>query len=113
MPEPLVPSLKGNMDHLNNDFKDCADFICRKFTLGSCRAVLLAIDGLIGKQHVSISILNPLLGEEIPPCSGEETVDWVNQHVLGAVDQLEIRTFDDVIDKLMAGFAVVLDIGHQ
>lgn len=108
MPEPLVPSLKGNMDHLNNDFKDCADFICRKFTLGSCRAVLMAIDGLIGKQHVSISILNPLLSEEIPPCSGEETVDWVNQHVLGAVDQLEIRTFDDVIDKLMAGFAVVL-----
>lgn len=75
MPEPLVPSLKGNMEHVNRDFQDCADFICRRFTLGSCKAVLLAIDGLIGKQHVSISILNPLLSEEIPAGTGEETVD--------------------------------------
>ena len=56
MSEPLFASLQENLSRLEADFKDCADYICRKFVLGACPAALLTIDGLVNKQHVSISI---------------------------------------------------------
>ena len=108
MSEPLFASLQENLSRLEADFKDCADYICRKFVLGACPAALLTIDGLVNKQHVSISILNPLLRGELPRCSGEDTTSFVRQHVLGAVEQVTLEDFSQVIERLMAGFAVLM-----
>lgn len=108
MPEQLTATLEENLSRLEFDFKDCADYLCRRFTLGEHAAALLAMDGLVGKELVTLSILNPLLQERIPVATGKETMDFIRRFTLGAVDQMNISAYTDVIDKLMAGFAVLL-----
>ncbi len=108
MSEMLAASLEQNLSRLAMDFKDCADYLCRRFVLGICPAALLGVDGLVDKKNAAISILNPLLEERIPAGSGEKTLNFVCRHTLAAADQLEITETADLIDKLMAGFAVLL-----
>lgn len=101
-------NLNENTVYLQGLFENAMDFILRKFKLGNTDAAILAIDGLVSKQQISISILNPILQTEPPKASGADIMKYIENNVLGSVDQMQLHTVSDIIDRLMNGFAVLL-----
>ena len=84
------------------------DFILREFQIDGISAVLIAMEGLINKQQVTLGVLNPIMRTAILQPGGKEKMAYIQHNVLGAVDQLELYTMDDIILRLMNGFSVLL-----
>ena len=84
------------------------DYIEREFMVGTVPAALLTMDGLVSKQHITLSILNPLMRAKIPTDNGKDTLLFIEENVLCAVEQAELSTVSEVLERMMNGFAVLL-----
>ena len=104
----ISEDLRDNTDYLRGLFKDAMDFMLREFRIGSVRAAAAAMDGLVSKQQVSIGILNPIMEAAVLQADGESTMRYIEDHVLGFVDQMRLYTLSDIVDRMMNGFAVLL-----
>ncbi len=100
--------LSENTAYLRGLFKNAMDFILREFQIDGISAVLIAMEGLINKQQVTLGVLNPIMRTAILQPGGKEKMAYIQHNVLGAVDQLELYTMDDIILRLMNGFSVLL-----
>lgn len=72
--ENLSEHLKENVTYINGLFENAMDYIEREFMVGTVPAALLTMDGLVSKQHITLSILNPLMRAKIPTDNGKETL---------------------------------------
>lgn len=106
--ENISPVLSENQKYICDAFKNAIDFMKRELRIGSYNAILFGIDGLVSKQQVTLSVLNPLTGADIHEPSGKAAMQHIAVSVLGSADQTEIYTMQSVIDMLMNGFAVLL-----
>ena len=85
--ENLSEHLKENVTYINGLFENAMDYIEREFMVGTVPAALLTMDGLVSKQHITLSILNPLMRAKIPTDNGKETLLFIEENVLCAVEQ--------------------------
>ena len=106
--ENISCRLDENIKYIRGLFVNAMDFILREFQIGSYNAALLTVDGLVNKQHISIGILNPIMQADVVQPNGALAMKYIENHVLGAVDQMQLHTVPDVTDRLMNGFAVLL-----
>lgn len=106
--ENLSEHLKENVTYINGLFENAMDYIEREFMVGTVPAALLTMDGLVSKQHITLSILNPLMRAKIPTDNGKETLLFIEENVLCAVEQAELSTVSEVLERMMNGFAVLL-----
>jgi len=105
--ENISDKLFENTTYMQGLFENAMDFILRKFKLCDLDAAIMSMDGLVSKQQISISILNPLMQTTVLPDDGKSAMEYIGNSVLGAVDQMPLHTMTDVIDRLMNGFAVL------
>lgn len=106
--ENLSEHLKENVTYINGLFENAMDYIEREFMVGTVPAALLTMDGLVSKQHITLSILNPLMRAKILKDNGKETLLFIEENVLCAVEQAELSTVSEVLERMMNGFAVLL-----
>ena len=106
--ENLSEHLKENVTYINGLFENAMDYIEREFMVGTVPAALLTMDGLVSKQHITLSILNPLMRAKTPTDNGKETLLFIEENVLCAVEQAELSTISEVLERMMNGFAVLL-----
>lgn len=106
--ENISEKLSDNTEYLRDMFKNAMDFILREFKIDGIDAAVLAMDGLVSKQQVSIGILNPIMQTPVLQPDGKETMRYIENNVLGTVDQMHLHTMPDVLDRLMNGFAVLM-----
>ena len=59
--EKVSEALSENKEYLQNEFKNSMDFMMRELDLSGTGAALFALDGLVSKQIITLSILNPLM----------------------------------------------------
>ncbi len=102
----ISASLSENEAYLCGQFQNAIDFMKRRLRLGPHDAALFGLDGLISKQHVSIGVLIPLLTEKITEPDSEKAMETLRDSILGAVDQAEVHTMGEVVERMMNGFAV-------
>lgn len=107
--ENLSEHLKENVTYINGLFEYAMDYIEREFT-GSARYRPRCSPwmGSSAKQHITLSILNPLMRAKIPTDNGKETLLFIEENVLCAVEQAELSTVSEVLERMMNGFAVLL-----
>ena len=105
--ENLSRTLESNMTYIRDQFKNAMDFMTREFKINGLDAALIAMDGLVSKQQISISILNPILSAAILHTNGAAAMQYIEEHVLGTVDQMQLHTFSDVLDRMFNGFAIL------
>ncbi len=105
--ENISNKLLENTTYMQGLFENAMDFILRKFKICDLDAAIMSMDGLVSKQQISISILNPLMQATALPLDGNSAMEHIGNYVLGAVDQMPLHTMTDVIDRLMNGFAVL------
>ena len=106
--ENISADIKDNLTYIENKFERAADFTERKFIVSGTDAVLFTIDGLVNKQHISIGILNPIMRAPVLENDGMSKMKFIENQVLGAVEQVKITKTSEIIERLMAGFAVFL-----
>ena len=105
--EKLSAQLDENKRYLQGQFENAMDFMMREMELAGTEAALFALDGLVSKQTVTLSILNPLMEAGPLPGRGPELLGAIERTVLGSVEQKRESRMDQLLLLLMSGFAVL------
>lgn len=105
--EKVSAKLEENKAYLQGQFQNSMDFMLREMDLSGTGAALFALDGLVSKQTITLSILNPLMGAPVMPGDGEMKLKFIEKSVLGSVEQKRENQMDQVLLLLMSGFAVL------
>ena len=117
----LNNKLKENLKLIEDIIGFSDDVIIRKFKLGNrlgIKAALIFIDGLIDKQIINESILQPLLIEEFSAEDTEELaasdiIKFVEENTL-TINELEVVSeLEDVIQGSLNGDTVLLIDGYS
>ena len=106
--ERLSQSLTENTRFFQQKFQNAMDFMLRDLDLGGVPAALLGLDGLVNKQVITLSILDPLLAAPPPDKPGEAALAYIEGQVLGTMEQKRVGDTAQALTLLMSGFALLL-----
>ena len=106
--ERLSQSLTENTQFFQQKFQNAMDFMLRELDLGGVPAALLGLDGLVNKQVITLSILDPLLAAPPPEKPGETALAYIEGQVLATMEQKRVGDTDQALTLLMSGFALLL-----
>ncbi|MCI5729145.1 MAG: spore germination protein [Clostridia bacterium] len=106
--QTFTASLSENLEMLKKLFGNTMDYLPRTFQIGETPAALITIDGLVNKQTIAQSILQPILSVPILQLGGQQKLCYIRDHALATVEQKEITQLQQGTDLLMAGFALLL-----
>lgn len=104
--EKLSVKLEENRRFFRREFVNAADFLERDLILGGTKASLFALDGLVSKEIITLSILNPLMMAELPRHPGDR-LSYIEENVLGSMEQKRESELQKLLVLLMSGFAVL------
>ncbi len=105
--EKVSEKLEENKAYLQGQFAKAMDFMMREMELSGTGAALFALDGLVSKQTITLSILNPLMQAPVMPGDGPMKLKFIEENVLGSMEQKREAQMDQVLLLLMSGFAVL------
>lgn len=106
----LTKSLDKNIEFLKEKFHGSADFTLRSLAVNNVRCAVISIEGMVDKENLAVSIVNPLMQTKLPNLSPMDLLTHIERSVLGATDIVRVPTFEKAFALMMAGFAVfVLD----
>lgn len=111
--ERLSQSLTENTRFFQQKFQNAMDFMLRELDLGGVPAALLGLDGLVNKQVITLSILDPLLAAPPPEKPGETALAYIEGQVLSTMEQKRVGDTAQALTLLMSGFALLLVEGCQ
>lgn len=103
----ISESLKDNIEYLGDRFKNAMDYMVREMDLSGTAAALFALDGMVSKQIITLSVLNPLMKAPIMPGDGPMKLKFIEESVLGSMEQKRENRMDQILLLLMSGFAVL------
>ena len=106
--ERLSQSLEENTRFFQQKFQNAMDFMLRELDLGGVPAALLGLDGLVNKQVITLSILDPLLAAPPPEKPGEAALAYIEGQVLATMEQKRVGDTAQALTLLMSGFALLL-----
>lgn len=106
--ERLSQSLTENTRFFQQKFQNAMDFMLRDLDLGGVPAALLGLDGLVNKQVITLSILDPLLAAPPPEKPGEAALAYIEGQVLATMEQKRVGDTAQALTLLMSGFALLL-----
>ena len=104
--DTLSPRLAENKRAFQRHFANAMDFMVRDLSLPCGKAALFALDGLVDKQILTLSVLNPLLAGQLPRHPADK-LRAIEETVLGTVEQKRESDMDQLLILLMSGFAVL------
>ena len=82
--QSLSTSLEENKAYFQGRFAHSLDFITREFTLAGRKAALFAVDGLINKEIIALSVMEPLLKTQDYPPAPQAMLAHIERAVLSA-----------------------------
>lgn len=98
--------LEENKKYFQQKFENAMDFMARDMELSGVRAALFGLDGLVSKQNITLSILNPLMNADMPEHT-DDRLKFIEETVLGTMEQKRENRMDQLLVLLMSGFAVL------
>ena len=101
----LSVSLEENLTRFETDFDGSADYIERRFRLAGSGAALLTLEGMVNKQVLTQSVMNPLMDASLLEEDPVKRFDYLRDCVLSTVDQKEVTDYSEAVNFLMNGFA--------
>lgn len=110
----LSKDIRENIEYLGDVLGNDADVIMREFTFGAGKQLngaLIMIDGLVNKDLIDISIMQPLMYDMGLLNKGTGVagdIDAVGKNLLSSCDVKKISSLDDLIDGVLSGDTVFL-----
>lgn len=112
----MYRSLKENLKYLKKEFGGSVDLIIRNIALISPKSTNLAvitIEGMCDKQNLCVSVINPIVNEAYSQNTGKEIFEFIRDSIITAPDIVDVRTFDEMINLAMSGFAILMVDGYE
>lgn len=103
----IFSSVTDNKNKLNDDYKDCSDFLLRECLVCGEKAVVCVLDGMINSLQLSQMIMNPLLNFNGKCKTASELFKTIKLSVVNSLEMSDVDNFDDVYFYLSSGFAVL------
>lgn len=107
--------LQENINHLEQLFDNCNDYIKRKITIGGINKVdvyLAYTDNMVDRTLLEYSIIKNLLFKmEDMPVEGK--YEYIIKYGLQTADFKEVLTMDDVSQSVISGDVILLIDGYQ
>ncbi len=111
----LTKNLDDNINTLEALFKDCADCVKRRLTIGGSNLVdiyLIYVDNMINKDLLEEATLRYLIYkmEEMPD---ENKFDYIKAKGLRSADISEVITMNEIVQFILSGDALILVDGFE
>lgn len=106
---PLYPNIQANLRILKDSFSDSKDLVFREFKIGSTKAVLAFLEGMVDKKMINDDVLVPLMNWQKPSLI---TPEIISDHLL-TISQIQQATDQDqMFDGLLNGAAALFIENH-
>lgn len=104
----ISSSIRDDINYIDTLFENALDYTKREFKVCETSAALFSLDGLVNKQHITLAVMNPILEAPVIEADGQIIMKFLCDRVLGAVEQVKVTDINGLLEKLMAGFCVLL-----
>lgn len=101
---------------LQSQFDDSADLSVRVFTLRSAlkiQAAVITMEGLVDKEQLSQSVLNPLLTFDYGARDSAAVSATAYSSVMASSDVIKLSSADEIVTYITSGFAVLMIDGAE
>ena len=99
-------SLDKNIELIKDVCNNTADLVIREMNVCKRRCAVIHIEGMINKQDLALSTVDPLTHADISlDTQPLQAFDYLRDNVFYAADQMESYILEDAIELLMSGFA--------
>ncbi|WP_407721378.1 spore germination protein [Ruminococcus sp. JE7B6] len=101
---------------LQSQFDDSADLNVRVFTLKSAlkiQAAVITMEGLVDKEQLSQSVLNPLLTFDYGARDSAAVSVTAYSSVMASSDVIKLSSADEIVTYITSGFAVLMIDGAE
>ena len=101
---------------LQSQFDDSADLNVRVFTLKSAlkiQAAVITMEGLVDKEQLSQSVLNPLLTFDYGARDSAAVSVIAYSSVMASSDVIKLSSADEIVTYITSGFAVLMIDGAE
>ena len=96
---------------LQSQFDNSADLSVRVFTLKSAlkiQAAVITMEGLVDKEQLSQSVLNPLLTFDYGARDSAAVSVIAYSSVMASSDVIKLSSADEIVTYITSGFAVLM-----
>jgi len=103
-------SIEESIKYFKNEFNNSSDLVTRKIKIEETPTVLISVDGMINKDILANSVINPIRAvnfEEKKFKNSQEKYEFIRDNVLSTADQIEAKTYEEAISLGMAGFLLL------
>ncbi len=105
----LYSVLDKNVAYLKKLFDNSSDFTVRYLQTKTTRCAVITVEGMCDKEVLCTGIIYPLLKSDYPEVeSVRELLSFMEHSVLSLAEISHVETFEDVLQNVMSGFAVLL-----
>lgn len=104
----IKPQLGKSLEYLKDKFNGSADFTVRNLSVNNVSSALLTMEGMCDKEILAVSVINPLLEKQYPSIDKMELFMFVEKSVLSSSEVMRLETYEQVMQMIMSGFAVLL-----
>ena len=108
----LPPSLAEQLAGLRYMTDGSADLLTEPLTIGGISCALLTCEGMISQAALSDQVIRPLTAlQEVQDSA--TLFRQIRSEIMLTMDKVEVYTYGDVLQRLYAGFAVLLAEGED
>ena len=103
----LEESLPDNLIYFRKEFDGSADLTIRELDIAGTRAAIITIEGMINKEVLANSVINPIREGVFFETDPIEKFEYLRDSLLSTSEQVQITTFEEAFQFIMSGFAVI------
>ncbi|MEF2919299.1 MAG: spore germination protein [Acutalibacteraceae bacterium] len=104
----IESQLGKSLEYLQKKFNGSADFTVRNLTVNNVQGALLTMEGMCNKETLAVSVVNPILEKQYPNIDKMELFMYIEKSVLSASEVMRLETYEQIMQMIMSGFAVLL-----
>ena len=109
---PIEDSISKVLVHFKKEFHSSADLTIRNIVISDTKIALFTMEGMVDKNVLSKSIVQPIVRHTIHSKSATEKYIEIRDSILESVEQIEVSSYNDAFQLLMSGFALLFVDGN-
>lgn len=104
----IYPRLERSIAKIKEIFGESADVNVVKVYVSGVRCAVVTLEAMVSSSDLSKMLFAPLMDFNMKNALPEDVFEFISSQGIFSVEQKQIKTFDDISQKLCSGFAVVL-----
>lgn len=104
----IEKSISKNIEYFKHQFDGSADLTVRKIDIDGTKAAIISIEGMINKEVLANSVINPIMRGEYKKKDSLDKYLYLRDSLLSTSEQVEVDTYEQAFKLAMSGFVLLL-----